>query len=118
MLRINVKGPPEAIGRCDDSQGPRSDYSNPDAIVPWAVSFAEMRDAAFVLVRVFNAASVEVKFSDNSTMPLQIVDGFALGAIPPDSIPPNGRPPVTVIAKNSSGNVVATDPLLHMSGVG
>jgi hypothetical protein len=123
MLRINVNdAPPDpgfrTIGTCDDSQGPRSDYSNPDAIVPWAASFGEMPDASFVLVRVFDAAGVEVKFNDGSTMPLQIVDGFALAAIPPDSIPPGPRPPVTVIAKDASGRVIATDPVLHMSSVG
>lgn len=119
MLRITVKeNPPEGIGRCDDSQGPRSDYSNPDAIVPWAVSFGQMPDAAFVLVRVFDAASVEVKFTDGSTMPLRIVDGFAVAAIPPDSIPPGSRPPVMVIARDSSGKVIASDPLRYMSGVG
>jgi hypothetical protein len=123
MLRIEVNAAPpdpgfRTIGTCDGSQGPRSDYSNPDAIVPWAASFGEMPDAAFVLVRVFDAAGVEVRFSDGSTMPLQIVDGFALAAIPPNSIPPGTRPPVTVIATNADGRVIATDPLKHMSSVG
>jgi hypothetical protein len=119
MLQINVARETSdngfnAIGSCD-SQMPRLGYSNPKAILPWPVSFGEIPDVSFVMVRVFDAASVDVKFSDGSTTPLRIVDSFALAAIPADSIPPGARPAVTVIAKDKSGNVIASDPLRYES---
>jgi hypothetical protein len=105
-----------AIGSCD-SQLPRFLYSNPGVAVPWPVSFGEMPDVALVLVRVFRAAQVEIQLSEGKTMPLRIVDGFGLAAIPPNLIPPGNRQPITVVARDDAGKIIANDPLLYSRSV-
>jgi hypothetical protein len=105
-----------AIGSCD-SQLPRYLYSKPEVMVPWPVSFADMPDVAFVVVRVFRASNVEVRFSDGSTLQLRIVDGFGIAAVPPHSVPPGNNQPITVVARDSIGTVIATDPLLYSKSV-
>lgn len=106
-----------AIGSCD-SQLPRYLYSNPNVMIPWPVSFGAITDASFVVVRVFRAPQVEVRFRDGSTLPLRIVDGFSLVAVPPNSIPPGGQKPITVVARDANGTIIATDPLLYSRSVG
>jgi hypothetical protein len=76
-----------------------------------------MPDVAFVVVRVFRASNVEVRFSDGSTLQLRIVDGFGIAAVPPHSVPPGNNQPITVVARDSKGTVIATDPLLYSKSV-
>jgi hypothetical protein len=105
-----------SFGSCD-SQLPRYLYSHPDVMVPWPVSFGNVPGMTLVLVRVFHADAVELQV-DESVKPLQVVDGFALAAVPAGRVPPGANAPVILNAKNAEGATIATDELRYASGVG
>jgi len=94
-----------SVGTCDSTLRIHSPYSNPDAVVPWPVSFAQHGQVVFVLVRVYSAAKVMLKLADGSEPELQIVDGFALAAVPAQ------EQPVRVLATDPSGTIIADDPV-------
>jgi hypothetical protein len=105
-----------SFGSCD-SQLLRYLYSRPDVMVPWPVSFRNIPDVTVILVRVFNADTVELRL-DGSSEPLRVVDGYVLAAVPADRIPPGQNTPVTLVAKDASGATIATDELRFASGIG
>jgi hypothetical protein len=105
-----------SFGSCD-SQLPRYLYSRPDVMVPWPVSFGNIPNVTVILVRVFNADSVELRL-DGSSEPLRVVDDYVLAAVPADRIPPGQNTPVTLVAKDASGATIATDELRFASGIG
>jgi hypothetical protein len=100
-----------AAGTCD-SQLPHDLYAHPDIVLPWAVAFRSLDpNVVFVVVRVYSAPSVEIRFTDGSTQELQIVDGFALAAVPAGEVSRDSA--ALVIAKDVDGTTLAEDQLQY-----
>jgi hypothetical protein len=120
QIKIQAAAPDpgyRSAGSCDSNV----DYANakaypnfPNPIVTWPVTFTERPNVWLVLVRVYNAASIQLQHSDGTEDTLPVIDGFALAALP------NTEKTATIVAKDASGATIAStlvDPS-HSVGVG
>lgn len=122
MVQIHIPNAPSdkpsALSTCG-LPFPPGGLSNPQAVISWPIRFREAPDLTLVVVRVMHAASVAIVLSNGSEEPLEVIDGYALAAIPDTggSIPPaSGQPPVAILAKDAEGNVTSNDPLMSLFG--
>jgi hypothetical protein len=89
-----------SVGSCDFVGAPRDILSSAE----W-IGLANLPDVLIVHVRVHGPISVELRFADGRTQPMEVVAGHALAAIPKHS------DSADLVAKDAEGKVVKEQPL-------